>query len=121
MTVIPRQTKTKMNPADYMFTATPEEHAKAVVDQFGWESKTYGPLMHDLEYNLRFVYSFGLFDSFVQYCNKNRSEKMIKIYENNKNIRFWNSKIRYFWPILINFEQLFLQITIMRSYYFWGS
>ena len=84
MTVIPRQTKTKMNPADYMFTATPEQHAKAVVDQFGWESKTYGPLMHDLEYNLRFVYSFGLFDNFVQYCNKNRSEKMIKIYENNK-------------------------------------
>ena len=42
MTVIPRQTKTKMNPADYMFTATPEQHAKAVVDQFVWEIKTYG-------------------------------------------------------------------------------
>jgi len=84
MTVIPRQTKTKMNPADYMFTATTEQHAKAIIDQLGWESKTYGPLMHDLEYNMRFVYSFGLFDTFVQYCNKNRSEKMINIYENNK-------------------------------------
>jgi len=84
MTVIPRQTKTKMNPADYMFTATPEGHAKAIIDQLGWESKTYGPLMHDLEYNLRFVYSFGLFDTFVQMCNKARSEKMIKIYENKK-------------------------------------
>ena len=29
MTVIPRQTKTKMNPADYMFTVSPETHAKA--------------------------------------------------------------------------------------------
>ena len=84
MTVIPRQTKTKMNPADYMFTATTEQHAKAIIDQLCWESKTYGPLMHDLEYNMRFVYSFGLFDTFVQYCNKNRSEKMINIYENNK-------------------------------------
>ena len=84
MTVIPRQTKTKMNPADYMFTATPEQHAKAIIDQLGWESKTYGPMMHDLEYAARFVYSFGLFDTFVQYCNKNRSEKMIGIYESNK-------------------------------------
>ena len=33
MTVIPRQTKTKMNPADYMFTVSPETHAKAVIDQ----------------------------------------------------------------------------------------
>jgi len=84
MTVIPRQTKTKMNPADYMFTVTPEAHAKAIIDQLGWESKTYGPLIHDLEYNLRFVYTFGIFDAFVQYCNKNRSEKMISIYENKK-------------------------------------
>ena len=84
MTVIPRQTKTKMNPADYMFTVTPEAHAKAIIDQLGWESKTYGPLIHDLEYNLRFVYTFGIFDAFVQYCNKNRSEKMINIYENKK-------------------------------------
>ena len=49
--------------------------------QLGWESKTYGPLIHDLEYNLRFVYTFGLFDRFVQWRNKSRSEKMIKMYE----------------------------------------
>ena len=61
MTVIPRQTKTKMNSADYMFTVTPEQHAKAVIDQLGWETKTYGPMIHDLEYNARFVYSFSLF------------------------------------------------------------
>lgn len=84
MTVIPRQTKTKMNPADYMFTATPEGHAKAIIDQLGWEKQTYGPLMHDLEYNMRFVYSFGLFDKFVQWCNKSRSENMIKLYEQQK-------------------------------------
>ena len=32
MTVIPRQTETPMNPAGYMFTAQPEDHAKAVFD-----------------------------------------------------------------------------------------
>ena len=84
MTVIPRQTKTKMNPADYMFTVTPEVHAKAIIDQLGWESKTYGPMIHDLEYNLRFVYTFGLFDAFVQWCNKSRSDRMIGIYEKEK-------------------------------------
>ncbi len=84
MTVIPRQTKTKMNPANYMFTVTPEVHAKAIIDQLGWESQTYGPLIHDLEYNLRFVYTFGLFDVFVQWCNKSRSDKMIGIYEKEK-------------------------------------
>ena len=84
MTVIPRQTKTKMNPANYMFTVTPEVHAKAIIDQLGWESQTYGPLIHDLEYNLRFVYTFGLFDAFVQWCNKSRSDKMIGIYEKEK-------------------------------------
>merc|ERR1711963_391310 len=84
MTVIPRQTITKMNPADYMFTATPEGHAKAIIDQLGWEKQTDGPLMHDLEYNMRFVYSFGLFDKFVQWCNKSRSENMIKLYEQQK-------------------------------------
>jgi len=82
MTVIPRQTKTKMNPADYLFTATTEEHAKAVVDKIGWDSRTYGTLTHHLEYNMRFIYvPFGIFDKFVQWCNKNRSEKMIRIYE----------------------------------------
>jgi len=82
MTVIPRQTKTKMNPADYMFTATTQEHAKAVVDKIGWDSRTYGTLTHHLEYNMRFVYvPFGIFDKFVQWCNKSRSEKMIKMYE----------------------------------------
>ena len=33
----------------------------------GWESKTYGPLIHDLEYNLRFVYSFGLYHLWTLY------------------------------------------------------
>ena len=49
--------------------------------QLGWESKTYGPLIHDLEFNLRFVYSFGLFDKFVQWRNKSRSDRMIKKYD----------------------------------------
>ena len=84
MTVIPRQTKTKMNPANYMFTVTPEAHAKAIMDQLGWEKKTYGPMIHDLEYNMRFVYSFGIFDKFVQWCNKSRSDAMIKLYEEER-------------------------------------
>jgi len=85
MTVIPRQTKTRMNPADYMFTVTPEGHAKAIIDQLGWESKTYGPMIHDFEYAMRFVYvPFGIFDKFVQWCNKSRSDRMIHLYENQK-------------------------------------
>ena len=33
MTVVPRQVETNMNPVGYMFTVSPETHAKAVVDQ----------------------------------------------------------------------------------------
>ena len=84
MTVIPRQTRTKMNPANHLFTVTPEVHAKAIIDQLGWESKTYGPMIHDLEYSLRFVYTFGLFDSFVQWCNKSRNDMLIDIYKKEK-------------------------------------
>merc|ERR1712154_692403 len=72
MTVIPRQTKTKMNTANYLFTVTPETHAKSVIDQLGSESKTYGPMIHDFEYQMRFVYFFGIFDKIVQWCNKSR-------------------------------------------------
>lgn len=80
MTVIPRQVKTRMNPADYMFTVSPEEHARAVVDKMGWDTQTYGPLVHHLEYNMRFVY-LPFFDKYVQWVNRNRSEHMIARYE----------------------------------------
>jgi len=81
MTVIPRQTETKMNPAGFMFTAQPEDHAKAVFDQLGYETQTYGVLMHELEYNFRFKYGFfGLFDKYVQWCNASRNANLVKIY-----------------------------------------
>jgi len=83
MTVIPRQVKTKMNTADYMFTASPEEHARAVVDKMGWDGVTYGPLVHHLEYNLRFIY-LPFFDKYVKWVNRDRSEKMIQMYDANK-------------------------------------
>jgi len=54
MTVIPRQCATKMNTANYKYTVQPETHAKAAIDQLGYETVTYGPLTHCLEYNLRF-------------------------------------------------------------------
>ena len=53
MTVIPRQTKSYTCCVNYCFTSTPEAHARAVMDQLGYENTTYGPLMHDLEYQLR--------------------------------------------------------------------
>lgn len=82
MTVIPRQTSTEMNTADYMFTVQPNVHAKSVIDQLGYETKTYGPFIHCLEANLRWKYTlFGFFDRYVQYCNKNRNLKLIKDYK----------------------------------------
>merc|ERR1719204_1062610 len=82
MTVIPRQTETKMNPAGFMFTAQPEDHAKAVFDQLGYETQTYSVLMHELEYAFRFKYGFfGLFDKYVQWCNASRNAALVKIYE----------------------------------------
>ena len=54
MTVIPRQTKTYTCCVDYCFTSTPEVHARAVIDQLGYEKITYGPLIHDLEFQLRY-------------------------------------------------------------------
>ena len=67
-----------------VFTVTPETHAKAVIDQLGSVSKTYGPMIHEFEYQMRFVYFFGIFDTIVQWCNKSRSECMIQQYENKK-------------------------------------
>ena len=62
--------------------ATTEEHARAVVDKIGWDKRTYGTMAHHIEYNMRFVYvPFGIFDKYVQWCNNNRSEKMIQMYE----------------------------------------
>jgi len=82
MTVIPRQTETKMNPAGYMFTVQPGEHAKAVFDQLGHETQTYAVMIHDLEYNMRFKYTiFGIFDKFVQWRNKSKNANLVKIYE----------------------------------------
>jgi len=81
MTVIPRQTETKMNPAGFMFTCQPGDHAKAVFDQLGHETLTYAVMMHDLEYNLRFKYTvFGLFDKFVQWRNASKNANLVKIY-----------------------------------------
>lgn len=81
MTVIPRQTETKMNPAGFLFTAKPEDHAKAVFDQLGYEKQTYGVLMHELEYNFRFKYSiFGLFDKYVQWYNATSNANLVKVY-----------------------------------------
>lgn len=82
MTVIPRQVATEMNTANFMFTVQPEEHAKAIFDQLGYETETYGPFVHCLEANLRWKYSlFGVFDKYVQYCNKNRNLKLIDDYK----------------------------------------
>ena len=80
MTVIPRQTSTPMNPANFMFTVTPQVHAKAVFDQLGSETVTYGPFIHDFEYQLRFNYSFGLFDNYVQMMNKSRNAGLVQAY-----------------------------------------
>lgn len=82
MTVIPRQTETKMNPAGFMFTAQPVDHAKAVFDQLGYETQTYGVLKHELEYNFRFKYAFsGLFNKYVQWRNASRNANLVKIYD----------------------------------------
>ena len=74
-------------PQTCVFTVTPETHAKAVIDQLGSVSKTYGPMIHDFEYQMRFVYFFGIFDTIVQWCNKSRSENLIKHYEIQKKIK----------------------------------
>jgi len=88
MTVIPRQCSTDMNTAGFMFTVSPKTHAKAVIDQLGHESVTYGPFTHCLEYNMRFKYQLlGIFDSYVQFCNRSRNIKLIKDYE-----KFGNKK-----------------------------
>jgi len=80
MTVVPRQTSTPMNPANFKYTITPETHAKAVVDQLGYEKQTYGAFVHDLEYQMRFNYTFGIFDQYVQWCNSTRNANLVKTY-----------------------------------------
>lgn len=88
LTVVPRQVETKMNPAGYMFTAQPAEHAKAVFDQLGYDTKTYGVFKHDLEAALRWKYTvFGLFDKYVQWCNSSRNAELIVKYDNRGNAK----------------------------------
>merc|ERR1719471_1926658 len=78
MTVIPRQTETKMNPAGFLYTVSPAVHAKAIFDQIGYETETYGPMIHCPEYNLRFKYTmFGMFDTYVQWRNSTRNMKLV--------------------------------------------
>jgi len=86
MTSVPRQTSTRMNPAGFLFTVTPQTQAKAVIDQLGYESQTYGPLIHCLEYNLRFKYTlgFGIVDKLVQRGNRSRNLGLIAKYDARK-------------------------------------
>jgi len=85
MTVIPRQVETKMNPAGFMFTIQPATHAKAVIDQLGYEDITYGAMTHCLEYQMRYRYTmFGMFDKFVQWRNASRNAYLVKVYDSNQ-------------------------------------
>jgi len=81
MTAIPRQTKTPMCPVNFCFTATPEGHVRSILSQLGHEKQSYGTLMHDLEYQLRFKMPFGfIFDNIVQLLNRKENEKLIQLY-----------------------------------------
>jgi len=85
MTAIPRQTKTPMCPVDFCFTATPEAHVRSILSQVGHEKQSYGTLMHDFEYWLRFKMPLGsMFDKIVQLLNRKENEKLIQLY--NKRI-----------------------------------
>jgi len=46
MTVTPASVKTQMNSGRYCMTVTAEAHGKAVIDQLGWQSVTWGHWMH---------------------------------------------------------------------------
>lgn len=86
LTAVPRQTETEMNPAGYLFTVQPSTHARAVLDQLGYESQTYGPLVHCVEYNMRFKYQlFGLFDRYVQWCNLSKNQGLVQKYADRTN------------------------------------
>jgi len=81
LTAIPRQTKTTMCPVDFCFTATPKAHVQSILSQVGSEKQSYGTLMHDLEYQMRFKMPFGfMFDNVIQLLNKKENEKLIQLY-----------------------------------------
>lgn len=52
LTVLPSSTKSNMNSGRYLFSVFAEQHAKAVIDQVGWDSKTFGHWEHGLHFNL---------------------------------------------------------------------
>ena len=43
-----------MCPVDFCFTATPKAHVQSILSQVGSEKQSYGTLMHDLEYQMRY-------------------------------------------------------------------
>lgn len=49
LTTLPRSVRSNMNPGIWAFSVTSEQHAKACLDQLGWETETYGHLMHDMQ------------------------------------------------------------------------
>jgi len=49
MTVLPRSVKTNMNTGGTPFTIRPVTHAKAVIDQLGWEKETVGHWWHEFQ------------------------------------------------------------------------
>ena len=50
MTVTPASVITNMNPGNSDYTIKADEHAKAIVDQLGWQQLTWGHYKHALQY-----------------------------------------------------------------------
>lgn len=59
MTVCPRGVKSGMNSGRYTDTVTSEAHAKAVVDELGWDTETEGHWYHYTHGALRRFYPTG--------------------------------------------------------------
>jgi short-subunit dehydrogenase len=49
LTVTPGGTRSQLYSGRYTFSVTAESHGKAVIDQLGWQSVTYGSYVHAIE------------------------------------------------------------------------
>jgi len=52
LTVLPSSTKSSMNSGRYLFSIPASHHAKAVIDQVGWDQQSFGHWQHGLHYGL---------------------------------------------------------------------
>ena len=73
LTVTPSAVNTKMYPGNYVWSISPEAHAKAVIDQLGWQTETYGSYKHAVKPYVKAIFPLGFISDRIDIARKYRN------------------------------------------------